>query len=175
MADYVSRRRLGVTRRMRLKGHDYTEPGYYFLTINEARNVCRFGHVMNARFAPYPPGEMIREEWIALADRFLDVTWDAFCIMPNHFHAIVGIGIDDPRGVARRSIPSIVQAFKSRTTVCYGKGVRDAGWNPYAGKLWHTGFHDHIVRTERELDRIRDYIENNPAKWNEDRFYTPER
>lgn len=173
MSNYVSWRRTGVTRRMRLKGHDYSEPGYYFVTITEAHHACRFGRVHDDSFVPFPSGDMLPDEWSQLEDRFPDVMWDAFCVMPNHFHAIVGFGVADSLVVSGTSISSVVQAFKSRTTVSYGRGVRENGWPPFDGRLWHTGFYDHIVRTERDLDRIRAYIERNPAQWDEDRFYVP--
>jgi len=38
--------------------------------------------------------------------------------------------------------------------------------------VWQTRFHDHIIRNEEELNRIRDYVINNPARWETDTHYT---
>lgn len=61
--------------------------------------------------------------------------------------------------------------FKTVTTVRYSHAVRALGWPPYDRRLWHRNFYDHVVRDDRDLDRIRGYIESNPANWNTDRFH----
>ena len=38
--------------------------------------------------------------------------------------------------------------------------------------LWQRGYHDHIVRNDADYLRIWQYIETNPAKWAEDKYYT---
>lgn len=171
MDGFVTGRRVGVTRRLRLKGHDYREGGYYFLTVTIQDGRCLLGRVVDSVFLPSAAGAMVQSEWEALSGRFAGASWDMSCVMPNHFHALIGLGIDQDFESNRVSISSVMQAFKSITTVKYGTGVRQHGWPSYGGRLWHTGFHDYIVREERDLDRIRDYIESNPAMWNEDRFY----
>ena len=44
------------------------------------------------------------------------------------------------------------------------------GWLPFPGKLWQRNYWEHIVRDENELTRIRQYIRNNPAKWETDKL-----
>jgi hypothetical protein len=58
--------------------------------------------------------------------------------------------------------------FKSVTTKDYRRGVETEGWEPFRGRLWQRGYHDHIVRDDRDLERIRGYIEGNPGRWAED-------
>ena len=43
--------------------------------------------------------------------------------------------------------------------------------DPYT-RLWQGRYHDHIIRNERELKYIRNYIGTNPERWPEDKFYT---
>jgi REP element-mobilizing transposase RayT len=62
-----------------------------------------------------------------------------------------------------------MQWFKTMTTNAYIRGVKNDDWRPFPGKLWQRSFHDRIIRDGRELARIRRYIANNPAKWDEDR------
>jgi len=62
----------------------------------------------------------------------------------------------------------IVQWYKTMTTNAYIHGVRENSWEPFAGRLWQRGYYEHIVRTQRSLQRIREYITNNPALWDLD-------
>jgi putative transposase len=75
-----------------------------------------------------------------------------------------------PRGTRADSLGRIIQAFKSITTVEYIKGVKQHGWPRFAGKLWQRNYYERIIRDENELDRIRNYIMNNPIRlqwdWN---------
>lgn len=69
--------------------------------------------------------------------------------MTNHVHVILVFA------GASASLPAIVQAFKSRTTV-------RARVHGLTGKLWQRGYYERVIRDERELARIREYIRNNP-------------
>ncbi len=60
--------------------------------------------------------------------------------------------------------------FKTMSTNDYIWGVKNNGWQRFDGKLWQRNFHDHIIRTEQEYELISEYILNNPARWEEDRF-----
>jgi len=66
------------------------------------------------------------------------------------------------------ALGEIVQAFKSLTTVAYIKGVKTAGWSPFARHLWQRNYYERVIRNEDELDSVRQYIENNPARWDLD-------
>jgi REP element-mobilizing transposase RayT len=69
------------------------------------------------------------------------------------------------------SLGRIVQAFKSITTVEYIRGVKEQGWTPFSRRLWQRNYYERIIRNEQELQAIRRYIRNNPARWAEDREY----
>jgi len=58
-----------------------------------------------------------------------------------------------------------VQWFKTMTTNEYIRGVKQYGWPPFPGKLWQRNYYEHIIRNENELNRIREYIINNPMQW----------
>jgi putative transposase len=66
------------------------------------------------------------------------------------------------------TLGDIVGAFKSLTTNAYIRGVRELGWPPFDKRLWQRNYYERIVRNEGELNRIRRYIENNPANWETD-------
>lgn len=76
--------------------------------------------------------------------------------------------IGRPRGTLPGSVGRIVQAFKSLTTHEYIRGIRGNGWHSFNGKLWQRNYYEHIIRSEEEMNRIREYIIANPAQWAED-------
>ena len=51
----------------------------------------------------------------------------------------------------------------------YIRGVGRHGWVPFPSKLWQRNYYEHIIRNEKELTRIREYIKNNPAQWDTDK------
>jgi REP element-mobilizing transposase RayT len=65
--------------------------------------------------------------------------------------------------VARGSLGAIVRAFKSAAA----KRINTLRGTPRA-KVWQRGYYERIIRNERELLRVREYIRDNPAKWAED-------
>lgn len=67
------------------------------------------------------------------------------------------------------TLGDIVGAFKSVTTGLYIQGVRQSGWTPFRGRLWQRNYHEHIIRNHGSLNRIRQYILDNPARWASDR------
>ncbi|HYI24862.1 MAG TPA: transposase, partial [Thermomicrobiales bacterium] len=71
------------------------------------------------------------------------------------------------------SLSDMVGWFKTMTTNWYLHGVRNHGWPRYDGHLWQPSFHDRIVRSDTEMNRLREYIASNPALWNQDRFFEP--
>lgn len=74
-----------------------------------------------------------------------------------------GIGA---RGEDRRyTLSDVVGAFKSLTTVEYVRGVKAQHWPRFPGKLWQRNYYEHVVRREDSLDKIRQYIRDNPARW----------
>ena len=68
----------------------------------------------------------------------------------------------------------VVQWFKTMTTNEYIKKVKNNGWQPFKEKMWQRNYYEHIIRNEYELNRIREYIINNPLKWELD-FENPNR
>ena len=66
---------------------------------------------------------------------------------------------------------TVIQWFKTMTTNEYIRGVKTLGWQPFDKKLWQRNYYEHIIRNDSSYQRIADYIINNPAKWETDKFY----
>lgn len=120
-------------------------------------------------------GHMIQTIWQEIPDHYPGIDVDAFVVMPNHIHGIIVLGKvgTGPRACpnSAMTLPDVVQRFKSLTMARYRQGVKSQGWPPFPGKLWQRNYYEHIVRNESDLDRIREYIENNALNWKQDRNF----
>ena len=66
------------------------------------------------------------------------------------------------------TLGEIIGAFKSLTTLEYGRGVEAFAWPKFPGRLWQRNYYEHVIRKEDSMHRIRRYIEENPARWSVD-------
>ena len=167
-------------RSIRLSGYDYSSKGTYFITICTHRHVCIFGDIIDGQMKLNNIGRIIADEWLQTAAIRQEIQLDEWVVMPNHFHGIVCIrsrGGDrrvapTERPVAKavgpksKSIGAIMAGFKSAVT----RRVNEMRGTPGA-KLWQRNYWEHIIRSEPELNGLREYIHNNPARWTLDRLY----
>ncbi len=156
----------GPGRLPRLPGFDYASPGFYFLTFTTWQWQQLFGYVTSQGLILGPFGQIVREEWVKSFEIRPGLIRDAFVVMPDHFHALVGLSQEPPPikslvGLNRRarSISSLIGCFKASCT----RRINELRGTPRA-PVWRTRFYDHIVRDERALRAIRRYIEHNPRK-----------
>jgi putative transposase len=135
----------------RLRGFDYASEGLYFVTFCTQYRRCILGQVEDEAVRLSDPGLIVWSQIEQLPIR-LGVHVDAFVVMPNHVHVILGL-----RGRARQASPLRLGAVV---------GALKAGSSRLARQsLWQRGYHDHIVRDEQDLERLRTYIASNPARW----------
>jgi len=157
-------------RSIRLRGHDYSGRGIYFVTILAKDRRRLFGTVVNGRMALSAAGQTAARCWQEIPAHFPNVSLDAWVVMPDHIHGILVIredghggtlpGTDRPCGTAR-TIGSMVRGFKIGVTKALGESP------------WHRNYHEMIIRDERSLESVRAYIHNNPAQWDVLRFGEP--
>ncbi|MGD1905358.1 MAG: transposase [Leptolyngbyaceae cyanobacterium] len=76
-------------RSIRLKNYDYATPGSYFVTLCAQNRACLFGAISDYQMRLNDAGQMVREAWMALPQRFPKVKLDASVVMPNHFHGVI--------------------------------------------------------------------------------------
>jgi REP element-mobilizing transposase RayT len=149
-------------RSIRLNGYDYQRPGAYFVTICVQGRARLFGNVVEGEMRHNAAGQMVASEWEGLVERFSGIALDAYVVMPDHFHAIIMLA-DVP--TPDTQLGDVIGAFKSLTTNRYIRAVRDFGWPPFDRQLWQRNYYEHIIRDEADLERIRVYIQSNPARW----------
>ena len=162
-------------RSIRLTGYNYSQAGAYFVTICAHQRLCLFGDVVAGEMRLSDRGQVVADIWGKIPEHHPHVKLDAFVVMPNHVHGILHIV---RRGTACRaptdrierfgqpvpgSIPTIVRSFKSAVTKRINEIKGTSGQ-----LLWQRNYYEHVIRTQDDLDDIRQYILGNPAKWSED-------
>jgi putative transposase len=75
----------------RLSGWDYASEGYYFVTICVKDRLTSLAKIIDGDVLLSPIGEIIAEEWKRTAEIRKNVKLDAWVIMPDHVHGIIGI------------------------------------------------------------------------------------
>lgn len=175
----------------RWQGWDYGWNGWYFVTICTKDRACYFGDVVKKEMMLSDIGKIAQEEWLKTPIIRDGMRLDEWLIMPNHVHMVIEIinrddtvethsyaslQQPDPKqtpeqekpnifGPQRRNLAAIIRGFKgavtARVTTEYGLGFF----------AWQPRYYDHIIRDEFELNRIRKYIRDNPANWEDDELH----
>ena len=156
-------------RSIRLPEWDYRSVGYYFITICTYQRECLFD---DPRLH-----EIAHNAWdyIPQQPHAKNITLDEWVIMPNHMHGIIEIvnGPEKPFSEEERrlillsgSIGAIVGNYKMLVTKRAKAMLLASGTDM---RVWQRGYWERIIRNERELNATREYIRNNPIRWQEDR------
>ena len=159
---------------LRLKGYDYSYPGAYFVTICTDQRICYFGNIVDGIMISFPIIDVVREIWLDIPKIFPCVDLDAFIIMPNHIHGIVIIRKELMNQISSEGKSWISMKNYNHTLgkiICYFKAksariIHDSGFPRFD---WQRNYFEHVVRSPRELNTIREYIINNPIRWTLDR------
>jgi putative transposase len=161
----------------RMKDFDYSQAGAYFVTICTQNKVCLFGDVTDGKMVLNDAGRMVEKWYRELPKKFKDIAIDEYIIMPNHIHFIIvntgSVGADlcvCPRNTnagehAGSPLRKIVQWFKTMTTNEYMRNVQRNEWQPFNGKLWQRNYYEHVIRNDGDMNQIREYVAQNPMKW----------
>jgi len=175
-------------RNIRLAEYDYSREGSYYVTICAQDRRCLFGDIRNGEMRPNECGKIVKRCWEELVDHYSGICLDMFVIMPNHVHGIIVITGDvtvnhnvgdglkpvgeglkpsptntDDDNIKCHGLTEIVRAFKtfSARKINEKRGTQGQ-------KVWQRNYYEHIIRNERSLARIREYIYDNPRYWQTD-------
>lgn len=185
----------GKRKSIRLKNYDYTQEGRYFVTVCADNRKCLFGRIRDAEMILNESGKMAEKYWNQIPRHFPHAELDEYIVMPNHIHAIIKITVNvgannhspltniisknraknisplqmhqmplKRHGGTSKTIGSIIRGFKIGVTKWFRK-------NTETKKVWQRNYYERIIRNESELNRIRQYVIDNPAKWENDRYY----
>lgn len=165
---------------IRLRDYDYTSPGAYLVTVCTRGHDCLFGSVIDGRMKLNVAGRVVQSVWDELPDHYSNVETDAFVIMPNHIHGIIVLvdGIDRPDcpvgagfkpapasvrlpvHTKRHGLPEIMRGLKTFSA----RNINTVRGTPGI-PVWQRGYHEHVIRKTEDINRVRDYIMNNPLRW----------
>ena len=179
--------RVGSTR---LKCHDYSGNGSYYVTICTCRHIPFFGEIKSGKMIYSEPGEISWKFWMEIPEHFSFVELDEFIIMPDHMHGIIFINntikyveplhatvlqnatVPQQNAMIQPCPPNDHFSIISPKIGSLGSIIRSykSAVSKYAHVIdpafkWQKSYHDHIIRTNTELNRIRKYIRENPEKW----------
>lgn len=164
----------------RLKDWNYSNYGYYFITICTKNRKCIFGEIFNDSMELSGEGLVAETHLSEINQQFTFAEVDGFVVMPNHIHAILIINEDAinraSKGVTKNiggfaggknpmlnnNVSKIIRWYKGRVTYEISKT------NP--SFAWQANFHDHIIRNDNAYQKIYNYVCNNPLLWNQDTF-----
>ncbi len=173
-------RDLPYRKSIRLKNYDYSQQGGYFVTICTQFRLCLYGEVVDGKMILNDFGSIVEQTWINLPNHYVNLELSTYIVMPNHFHAILILHDINPRrgGFQTRpsapdnrpsakppkqhALPEIVRAFKTFSA------KRINAVRKQSETLWQRNYFERIIRDESEYERITDYINLNPQKWNDD-------
>jgi putative transposase len=175
-------------RSIRLKNYDYSQAGAYFVTICIYSKECLLGDIVDRGIRLNNYGDIAMKCWDDLPGHYSHIGLDAFIVMPNHVHGVIIIdngvragfkpALLDNHVVNNRSgfkpapttkyygLPEIVRAFKTFSSRQINR-VRNTPGVP----VWQRNYYEHIIRSETELDKIREYSICNPLNWRDDENY----
>ena len=165
--------RIHHRRSIRLQHYDYSQPGAYFVTICVQDRACLFGDVVDGEMRLNDAGHTAQECWHAIPIHFSHVDLDAFVVMPNHVHGILVV-VDSLASEGAKNFSPLRGTSKTVGSVVRGFKIGVTTWmrtNTVIHGVWQRNYWEHIVRDESELNRIREYIVNNPGQWEMDRLY----
>jgi REP element-mobilizing transposase RayT len=140
----------------RLAGYDYSQSGYYFITICIDNKLHLFGKIKNGISVLNHYGFIVEYELKKISLRYSYIKIDQYIIMPDHLHVILYLK-ETQQQTIRTGISSVIGTFKSVTS----RRIHKDGLKKF---VWQRSFHDRIIRDETELFFKREYIQQNPLR-----------
>jgi putative transposase len=141
-------------RSIRLPNYDYTSVGSYFVTIRASANGPALSVIKEAGLLLTKPGEIVCDTWLDLPVRFPSLQLDMFSVQPDHVHGILRLS---ERNAS--SLGEVIRAFKSVCAIAINRSLGKSG-----SPVWQRNYYERVIRNERELEQVRQYIEYNHRK-----------
>lgn len=159
---------LPVRKPNRLPNYNYSSQGIYFVTIcTEDRRNSLCDIVGDGSPVPKPAGEIAQLFIREISVKYPCVTVDKYVVMPNHIHLLISINKENGAADPSPTLGNVVGWYKYQVTRTINEEMGQAG-----NRIFQRSYHDHVIRGEKDYLKIWEYIENNPARWRQDCFYT---
>jgi len=175
----------------RLTNWDYSSDGIYYITICCFEKRSYLGNVCNNKVTLAEIGAISSVYWHEIPNHFPHVKLDEFIIMPNHIHGILILdksivstrhgallkvhSYDNKQQGSAKDINRFSQPIKNSVSVIINQFKssvkRWCNKNGFTNFQWQSRFYDQILQNEIALEKVREYIHNNPRNWLEDDLY----
>ena len=165
---------LPVRKKIRLQGYDYSQAGYYHITICVQNGHEMLGTVVvgAATCRPFVQlsdiGQTANDSINNISKIYPHISVDKYVIMPNHIHIILRVADAESGRVSNLSGRQIAAPTTVQTVI--GNMKRYVSMQ-IGFSIWQKSFHEEIIRNEKAYQNIWKYIDNNPAKWAEDDYF----
>ena len=161
-------------KQIRLKDYDYSLNGAYFVTVCTEKRENLFLFVGAAPCGRPHPAREIAETWIRkIPEKFPTVSVQNFVVMPNHIHLLLLFSDQGTTGGhVGPPLQNVMDWYKTMTTNAYIRGVQGGALPSFHKKIWQRGYYEHVIRNEQDYLNVWTYIDQNPARWAEDEYYT---
>lgn len=146
----------------RLKGYDYSLVGGYFVTICAYGKEHHFGTIRDGEMRLSDVGQIAHDHWLRTPEFFPTVKLSDYVVMPNHVHGILFLSESHDKSP---TLGNIIGNYKAGVTRIARREL------DFTSTIWQASYHDHIIRNEPDMNRIREYVQYNPARWDADTFY----
>ena len=149
---------------IRLPDFDYSLSGAYFITICAKDRRKLFSDIiMTESGVPTVRhtsiGNIVKEQILALENRFKHVFVARYVIMPDHIHMILHFIGSTEDSSLREDLNAVICAFKSLTV----RSVKQC--YPQIDGVFQTSYYDHVIRNRQDYEEKAEYIQNNAMKW----------
>ena len=179
---------------IRLRDYDYSWAGAYFVTACVLQRKCLFGEIIDGKMILTETGRIVMATWSDIPNHYKNISLDESIIMPNHIHGIITIAEVNSGGNGRVAnpplrinatgkdlnsveaglkpahvekqygLPEIIRGFKTFSS----RRINVLRNNPGCS-IWQRNYYERVIRNEQELTNAREYIVNNPLKWELDK------
>lgn len=143
----------------RLKNYNYSSQGVYFITVCTIDRKCILSQIVGDGVLDAPQTTLTHCGEIAR--KYIE-SMPGICkyvIMPNHIHLLIAIEGPMKASAPTISVPNFIRSFKVLVSKEIGQSI------------WQRSYYDHIIRDEEDYINHLRYIEDNPVKWLEDKYY----
>ena len=152
-------------KQIRLKDYNYSQNGYYYITICAKDKKPLFGKIESGEMKLNHYGKIALDEMMDIQTHYQNVKIDKFVIMPNHVHCII---IIDGAGAASGAPTAMGENPVLGNIV---RGYKSAVSRKCKNSIWQRSYYEHIIRNETDYLEIYKYIEENPIKWEKDSYW----
>ena len=170
---------------LRLKNYDYSTPGMYFITLCTKHHKELLSKIEVGTGLPDCPknkltqyGEIANSQLSAMSDYYENIKIEKYVIMPNHIHMIIHILEKEiAYGQSGTPVPTISSEAKSKLEMSNSLIPKFVATfkrfcnKEYGENIWQSRYHDHIIRNTADFEKIWNYIDTNPLRWELDCFY----